>query len=217
MGLHQPSADPFWQQSHAVTALFNVTLATERNDLWSAGVIPLRKVESTVHPVKDPKTVFRKYSVTNKRKVTDAMSKDEAEETSSNTKLPAVGESWLALANTPEIWMHVINEVKVYAALEDGWRGSGTKSVSEQIAVDATLLAKNFAKCLPYGSCPMVGSDDDGYIVMTWDEADLVGNLSVLGEGLYAYYVKRGRDVVKNGRAEIDAPIPEDLANALRP
>ena len=128
--------------------------------------------------------------------------------------------SWLsivaAVKDLPEIWAQVVQEIKDYASLEPGWRGPGTQGVSKEIESEAVVLARLFAVSLPDGSCPMVGADDDGFVVMTWNDRDLVGNLSVNGDGTYTYYFQRKDQVLKKARAQIFEPLTYDLVSFLK-
>ncbi|MEI6099247.1 MAG: hypothetical protein WCS20_13320 [Alphaproteobacteria bacterium] len=149
------------------------------------------------------------------------MTKIEQVDDDAKAEQPLVGENWLSRAAStlrlPEVWMHVVTEVQEYAALEAEWRGPGTKAVPEEVGKQAEILARQLAENLPDGHVPMVGADDEGCIVMTWSEPGLLGNLSVRGKGLYSYFVRRGEKVVKSGRAEVAAPVSNELIHLLGP
>ena len=220
MGQRQTIADGTWERPNAIQPDFKVTRKSELSGWFSTGG-PLRKIESTVLLLKVPETASRGYKASQNYKATDTMRSDHSKVVGDDGNQQSVGENWLSVVSAtlsiPEIWVPVLEEVREYAALEAEWRGPGTKAVSDEIASQAKTLVRNLAVCLPDGLCPMIGSDDDGYIVMTWYQDDLVGNLSVLGKGVFAYYVRRGGKIAKNGKAQIGAPIPDDLSEALNP
>ena len=216
----QTSKSYEWQASIQFPSVFEVTLSSDPRMGWIHERTPLRKIESSALRLVTPATKSRRYSVNSEKSATDIMARGKAIQEDSSRSQPIVGENWLDVAaetlSLPEVWAQVLSEVQEYTSLEADWRGPGTAAVTEEVGSQATLLVKSFAEALPNGRSPMVGADDDGFIVMTWDDGDLLGNLSVRGGGLYSYYVRRAGKIVKNARAEVAASIPQDLVLALR-
>ncbi len=215
MALAQTS-NATWQTLSFIPPLFDIHLTSEPSVSRVTKGILSQEIAGSVRLLWPQKTASRKYSVKNGLKATDGM-----KSTDLTVAQPAVGEHWLSVAastlSLPEEWVHVLNEVQEYASLEAEWRGPGTLAVPEEVGKQAEVLVRQLAEILPNGHIPMVGADDEGCIVMTWSENSLLGNLSVRGKGLYSFYVRRGKKVAKAGRAEVAAPIPEELIDALRP
>lgn len=101
------------------------------------------------------------------------------------------------------------------ASLEDGWQGQGSRSTSTETKEDATSLLEKLAAELPHGPLPMLGMDSEGYIVMTWNEGELVCSLSVFGDGTYAFFAQRNGITAKSGDARISDPVPSRLIEIL--
>ena len=166
-------------------------------------------------PSVEPKTKSMFYSLPlNRSYVTSGAEGGRREQASiSETDL---AEQWLERVEVPEKWLQALDEIDEYSELVEGWRGPGTRAVSQATRDEAITLARLFSAELPEGYFPMVGSDDDGNVVFTWDEPELIGNLSVRGNGRYTYVIERSGAAVTKGVADIYGPFATELLNALR-
>ena len=100
-------------------------------------------------------------------------------------------------------------------SLDDGWQGEGSVAASQETGLDAGSLLEKLSSEIPERWMPQIGLDSDGFIVMSWDDEALVGSLSVFGDGTYAYFLRRGAQVVKAGEVRISDPISHNLIELL--
>jgi hypothetical protein len=220
MGQHQSSAQMNTGRVNVIASGFEVKRASEAREAWVADENPLRIFHGTALPAKRSQTVSRDYAVSLAVKLTDTFNVGHTR-VRKFPQSPSVGKSWLAFfaerRNLPENWAGVLSEIEEYSSFAAGWRGQGSSAVSAEAKDQALVLARKFAESLPHGYIPMIGADDDGCIVMTWDEGELIGNLSVRGTGFYAYFVERAGVVEKDGKAAISLPIAPPLLALLAP
>jgi hypothetical protein len=123
---------------------------------------------------------------------------------------------WRELVALSESWNEVIQEIHWFAEQEAGWKGIESLQVNSEVSRDAAYLARNLAKALPDGPVPMVGADDEGSIVFTWNDQDLIGNLSVRGNKRFSYFIKRKGAVLKGAGQPVYSLLPEQLTDFLR-
>lgn len=122
---------------------------------------------------------------------------------------------WLPIFEPAPQWKRVVEEIDHIEDYAAGWRQPGTLQVSEQAASDARALAHSLATAIPGGYFPMVGADDDGYVVFTWHEDRLIGNLSVKGDGRFTCVVERDGEELSFSRVEVRGDMPTELITAL--
>jgi hypothetical protein len=99
--------------------------------------------------------------------------------------------------------------------LQDGWYGGESLSASGETVADAFSLLEKLDGQVLACPVPMIGLDSDGYIVLTWDTGNLIGSLSIFGDGTYAYYLEANGMQAKEGEALISMPIASKLIDLL--
>lgn len=109
-----------------------------------------------------------------------------------------------------------VAEMEIVRSLAAGWEGPGSLPASEAATGDAYELLSKMASDFPEGAIPSIGLDSDGVIVMSWNDGDLVGSLSVQGDGTYSYYIERDGHEPQGGEAKIAAPLPRKLVHIMQ-
>ena len=100
-------------------------------------------------------------------------------------------------------------------SLPDGWLGNDSCGTSVDAGVQAERLLRRIRSEVPSAPLPVLGLDTDGTIVMSWSRGDLVGSMTVYGDGTFSYFVRRNTVSVKNIDAMIDQPLRKDLTDLL--
>jgi len=112
-------------------------------------------------------------------------------------------------------WASCYMQLENVATLEKGWDGDESLPASDEAVMDAEFLLRQLEEVGGNSVAPMVGLDSDGYIVLTWDEGELTGSLSVYGDNTFGFFVERGGVSVKSGEVQIEAPLPVNLLKVL--
>lgn len=163
-----------------------------------------------------PSTISRQHAVDPASEVTTLASTTVFVDTAPDSRVLAVADDWEFWAGLDTGWRDALSEVESFSNLSDGWDGPESRAVSPETYDEAMALVRNIAAHLPNGPVPMVGVDLDGFVVLTWHNGPLVGNLSIYGNGTYAYFIKRRAEVVKLGAADINAPLSQAFVDILR-
>lgn len=100
-------------------------------------------------------------------------------------------------------------------SLPDGWLGEDSRGASEDTGNQAEQLLRRIRREAPRAPLPVLGLDTDGTIVMSWSRGDLVGSMTIYGDGTFSYFVRRNAAYVKNIDAIIDQPLGKDLTDLL--
>jgi hypothetical protein len=89
--------------------------------------------------------------------------------------------------------------------------------LTSDVIREAGLLLRKFASLGRECFLPDLGLDSDGTIVFSFhpDRSDLVGSLSVYGDGTYSYCIELDGKSVRSGAAPIQGPIARDLQSLL--
>jgi hypothetical protein len=102
-------------------------------------------------------------------------------------------------------------------SLPDGWLGGDSCGASEDTGKQAEKLLRRIRREVPSAPLPVLGLDTDGTIVMSWSRGDLVGSMTIYGDGTFSYFVRRNAASAKNINAMIDQPLGKDLTDLLAP
>jgi hypothetical protein len=100
-------------------------------------------------------------------------------------------------------------------SLPDGWMGEDSCSASEDAGNQAEQLLRRIRREAPSAPLPVLGLDTDGTIVMSWSRSDLVGSMTIYGDGTFSYFVRRNVASTKEINAMIDQPLGKDLTQLL--
>ena len=107
------------------------------------------------------------------------------------------------------------NRLAYLLTLPDGWLGEGSRAASKAAAEHASALLGQINEIAP-GALPDLSLEDNGTIVMSWDDGALAGSLSIRTDGSYAYFVERdGGDWASDGKASVEAGITTKLSEYL--
>ncbi len=125
--------------------------------------------------------------------------------TMSGTATDWVHESRIVLANKISF-----DRILELSELPDGWMGPESKAASREAISDAFALMKRFVNELPEAQLPGIGLDSDGHVVFSWSTNNLIGNLSVYGDGTYSYFVENSGKTAREDEAQVMSPfLPE--------
>ncbi|PIL17769.1 hypothetical protein P775_23275 [Puniceibacterium antarcticum] len=102
------------------------------------------------------------------------------------------------------IWRAAYDQLNRLAELKDNWGGSGHKPARDSTLSDAELFLGHLEVELPDGPAPMIGLDEDGYVVLTWDDAHVVGSLSIFDDGTYEFYIEGRHGSLGVGSVDVD-------------
>lgn len=166
--------------------------------------------------INPPSTVSRQHAVDPASEVTTMPSATVLVDATPDARVLAVADDWEFWAGLDTDWREAVSEIDLFSNLSDGWDGPESRAVSSETYDEAMALVRNLAGNLPNGPVPMVGVDLDGFVVLTWHNGPLAGNLSIYGNGTYAYYIRRRAEVVKQGAADISAPLSQAFVDILR-
>jgi len=100
-------------------------------------------------------------------------------------------------------------------SLPDGWMGEDSCGASKDVGDQAEQLLRRIRREVPSAPLPVLGLDNDGTIVMSWSRSDLVGSMTIYGDGTYSYFVRRNAASAKNIEAMMDQPLAKDLTELL--
>jgi hypothetical protein len=100
-------------------------------------------------------------------------------------------------------------------SLPDGWMGEDSCGASEEAGNQAEQLLRRIRREVPSAPLPVLGLDTDGTIIMSWSRGDLVGSMTIYGDGTFSYFVRRDAASAKNISAMIDQPLGKDLTDLL--
>lgn len=100
-------------------------------------------------------------------------------------------------------------------SLPDGWLGEDSYAASVNVGIQAERLLRRIRNEAPTAPLPVLGLDTDGTIVMSWSRGELVGSMTVYGDGTFSYFVRRNIISVKNIDALIEQPLGKDLIDLL--
>lgn len=95
---------------------------------------------------------------------------------------------------------------------------SARAKVKSRTKNDAVTLIRRMADEIVARPLPLLGLDADGCIVMTWHDDFVSGNLSVFGDGTYAYFLQRVEDQdtrTISDEARISDPLKRNLVDLL--
>jgi hypothetical protein len=112
-------------------------------------------------------------------------------------------------------WHVAFTSVDEIAALPDGWDGDGSRAASPEALREASALLISLSTILPEGPAPLVGLDSAGTVVLTLDDKNLKGSMSVFGDGTYAFYVQKADLCANHGDAIVGQPLDPDLRAVL--
>jgi hypothetical protein len=125
-------------------------------------------------------------------------------------------------AITVSAWHEITEELRAALAevdeltmYEDGWKGAGTLGALPGAASDTKLMLQKISRLGTRFQLPMIGLDDGGVFCLTWDEHDLLGNLSIRGNGRYSFSIQRGGTRFRQAAAELSQPAHRKLIEAL--
>lgn len=96
-------------------------------------------------------------------------------------------------------------------SLSDGWLGADSLGATNATGREAAELLKRLHHDAPSAPLPVLGLDTDGTIVMSWSQQELVGSMTIYGDGTYSYFVRRGRASAEDVEALIEEPLGENL------
>jgi hypothetical protein len=116
----------------------------------------------------------------------------------------------------PTVLMAVVKQkMDELIGLQNGWYGDTSLAAAGETVADAFSLLEKLDRQMFDCPIPMIGLDSDGYVVLTWDTGNLIGSLSIFGDGTYAYYLETIDAHEKEGEALISMPISSKLINLL--
>lgn len=107
------------------------------------------------------------------------------------------------------------NRLAYLLSLPDGWLGEGSRASSKEAAERASELLVQMNAIAP-DALPDLSLEEDGTIVMSWDDGGLAGSLSIHADGRYAYFIEReGGGWASDGMASVKAGIAPKLSEIL--
>jgi hypothetical protein len=107
------------------------------------------------------------------------------------------------------------NRLAYLLSLPDGWLGEGSRAPSKEAAERASELLAQINAVAP-GALPDLSLEEDGTIVMSWNDGGLAGSLSIHADGRYAYFIERdGGGWASDGMASVEAGIAPKLSEIL--
>lgn len=164
-----------------------------------------------------PSTFSRGYVSSGKDTVA-GLDMRESSGTDEGTRV--VGPGWIDIAaevaKYPETWAEASLELIHYGNLEGGWFGEGSRGTAPNAFLQASGVMLALAHAVPAGPAPLVGLDDDGFIVLSWTSDALVGSMSIFGDGTYAYFLQGSQGVARSGSASTILDPTEDLVRVLQ-
>ena len=124
----------------------------------------------------------------------------------------ATNSQWIELTHRNVGWLSATEQLEAINLLKDGWDGLGALSASRQTLIEATELLRVLETSDVVA--PMVGLDSDGFIVLTWDENDLCGSLSIFGDGTFSCYIENRDGSFSDGELLIATLLETGLIQA---
>lgn len=112
--------------------------------------------------------------------------------------------------------MAVLASIRRLALLRDGWKGNDSTAPSDRAISDAEQFARIYFEDATMAA-PRVGAAADGEINFYWSTANVAIDLSVLGDGTYAYFARRASGAPFLGdKIPIGEPLPAELRALLK-
>lgn len=103
-------------------------------------------------------------------------------------------------------------ELNAYRTLKDGWQGPSSHAPNAKAFAEAELFIEKMTHELPKAQMPMFGIDNDGEIVLTWNDENLIGSLAIAGDGHYCYFIENRRtNHFASGNAQLAVNIDGDF------
>ena len=109
----------------------------------------------------------------------------------------------------------ITNRVMLLSAMEDGWKGPGSKGPSVNARRDALALLRKIIGLSNDLNMPGIGLDEEGIYTLSWLEPDRSGCISVYGDGTYSFFMKSGALPISSDEESIGRPLHSGLVAAL--
>lgn len=121
---------------------------------------------------------------------------------------------WIAAANDMVEFEGLLDRIDHLAEKEAGWKGAESAKAPSGAIEDARVFLTHLSM-LGTVELPAIGLDSDGEFSFLWRGDDFIANLSILGDGTYSYFARRGEQVARADDAKLSGGIDDALARII--